>query len=146
MAVDGLASHAYAQEGEGGQVAPVEQENALIWIIHTSGFIGGVLLILSIYFVSTVCRMFMELRPVVAAPPEIVSECQEMLQKRQFKEIYNVVKDDQSFYSRVLSTGIAELPSGLAEARDGMERVGEALTVDMEKKISMLAVLGRWVR
>ena len=65
-----------------------------------------------------------------------------MLQKRQFKEIYNVVKDDQSFYSRVLSTGIAELPSGLSEAREGMERVGEALTAEMEKKISMLAVLG----
>ena len=89
-----------AQEGEPGQgqVAPVEQENALMWIVKTSGLIGGVLLVLSIYFVSTVCRMFVELRPIVVAPPEIVSECQEMLQKRQFKEIYNVVKDDQSFY------------------------------------------------
>ncbi|HEY1786014.1 MAG TPA: hypothetical protein VGG30_10715, partial [Pirellulales bacterium] len=86
LAVDGLSSHAYAQEGEGA-VAPVEQENALMWIIHTSGFIGAVLLVLSIYFVSTACRMFIELRPVVVAPPEIVSECQEMLQKRQFKEI-----------------------------------------------------------
>ena len=142
MAVDGLSSRAYAQEEEAGQVEPVVQENALMWVVKTSGMIGGVLLILSIYFVSTVCRMFIELRPVTVAPPEIVSECQEMLQKRQFKEIYNVVKDDPSFYSRVLSTGIAELPGGLAEAREGMERVGEALTVDMEKKISMLAVLG----
>ncbi len=120
----------------------MEQENALVWIAKTSGFIGAVLLGLSIYFVSTVCRMFIELRPVVVAPPEIVTECQELLEKRQFKEIYNVVKDDSSFFSRVLSTGIAELPNGLAEARESMERVGEALTVDMEKKISMLAVLG----
>ncbi len=42
----------------------------------------------------------------------------------------------------MLATGIAELPNGLAEARESMERIGEALTVDMEKKISMLAVLG----
>ena len=42
----------------------------------------------------------------------------------------------------MLAAGIAELPSGLAEARDAMERVGEAMTVEMEKKISMLAVLG----
>ena len=86
-----------------------------MWIVKTSGMIGGVLLVLSIYFVSTVCRMFVELRPMVVALPEIVTECQEMLQKRQFKEIYNVVKDDPSFFSRVLSTGIAELPGGLAE-------------------------------
>ncbi|HEX4143032.1 MAG TPA: MotA/TolQ/ExbB proton channel family protein [Pirellulales bacterium] len=145
MAVDGLSSQAMAQEGEQqeqGQVAPLEQENALMWIIKTSGAIGAVLLILSIYFVSTVSRMFIELRPSTVAPPEIVTECQEMLAKRQFKEIYTVVKDDPSFYGRVLSTGIAELPGGLAEAREAMERVGEALTVEMEKKISMLAVLG----
>ena len=85
--------------------------------------------------------MFIELRPI-AAPPEIIDEVEDMLQKRQFKEIYAVVKDDQSFFSRLLSTGIAELPNGLAEARDAMERVGESLTVEMEKKISMLAVLG----
>ena len=133
---------ACAWAAEEGQVAPVEQENGFIWIIKTSGVIGGVLLLLSIYFVSTVCRMFLELRQVVAAPPDIVSECQDLLQKRQFKEIYNVVKDDSSFYSKVLATGIAELPNGLAEARESMERTGEALTVEMEKKISMLAVLG----
>jgi biopolymer transport protein ExbB len=134
-----LPAVAFAQEG----AAPAaEPENALWWIIKTSGPIGAVLLLLSIYFVSTTCRMFLELRPSIAAPPEIISECQEMLQKRQFKEIFNVVKDDRSFFSRVLATGIAELPSGLSEARESMERTGEALTVDMEKKISMLAVLG----
>ena len=52
------------------------------------------------------------------------------------------MKDDTSFFGRLLSTGIAELPNGLAEARDAMERVGESVTVEMEKKISMLAVLG----
>ena len=42
----------------------------------------------------------------------------------------------------LLTTGITELPNGLAEAREAMERVGEAITAEMEKKISMLAVLG----
>ncbi len=100
------------------------------------------ILILSIYFVSTVGRLFIEMRPQVASPPEIVDEVEDMLQKRQFKEIYGVVKDDTSYFSRVVSTGIAELPNGLAEAREAMEMVGESLAAEMEKKISMLAVLG----
>ena len=41
-----------------------------------------------------------------------------------------------------MTTGITELPNGLAEAREAMERVGDAITAEMEKKISMLAVLG----
>src|SRR4029077_7099397 len=64
------------------------------------------------------------------------------LQKREFKEIFSIVKDDTSFFGRVLASGIAELPNGLAESGDSRERGGEAVTVEMEKKISMLAVLG----
>jgi len=112
------------------------------WIIESSGAIGAVILILSIYFVSTVCRLFIEMRPQVATPPEVVAQASEMLEKRQFKEIYSLVKEDRSMFSRVVAAGIAELPAGLPDAREAMERVGEAATVDMEKKISMLAVLG----
>ena len=84
----------------------------------------------------------MEMRQKVATPPALVEELMELLGKREFKEIYAVVKEDGSFFGRLLSSGITELPNGLAEARDAMERVGEAVTVEMEKKISMLAVLG----
>jgi biopolymer transport protein ExbB len=133
---------AWAAEEAAEGAAPAEPKSKFWWFIESSGLIGLVILLLSIYFVSTVCRLFIELRPIVAAPPEIVDEVEDMLQKRQFKEVYGVVKDDPSFYSRVLSTGIAELPNGLSEARDAMERVSESLSVEMEKKISMLAVLG----
>ena len=52
------------------------------------------------------------------------------------------MRNRDSLLSRVVAKGIEHLPNGLAEARDAMERIGEAETVRMEKKISMLAVLG----
>ena len=119
-----------------------QPEGTLSWIVSNSGFIGLVILLLSIYFVSTVSRLFWEMRMEMAAPPEIVQQCENLLEQRDFKGIYALVKEDDSFFSRVLTTGITELPNGLAEARDSMERVGDAITGDMEKKISMLAVLG----
>jgi biopolymer transport protein ExbB len=82
------------------------------------------------------------MRLEVAAPPEVVSQCEGLLTQRDFKGIYTLVKEDDSFFSRLLTTGIAELPNGLAEARDSVERVSEAITAEMEKKISMLAVIG----
>jgi biopolymer transport protein ExbB len=114
----------------------------LWWVVKNSGFIGLVILCLSIYFVSVVGRMFWELRLEMAVPPEIVSECENLLEQREFKGIYDLVKADDSFFSRVLTTGIVDLPNGLPEARESMERVGDAVQGDMEKKISMLAVLG----
>jgi biopolymer transport protein ExbB len=131
---------AAAPEGEGTKT--VETENFLFWVIKWSGFIGLVILLLSIYFVSTVGRLFWEMRVEVAAPPELVLQCESLLEQRDFKGVYNLVKEDDSFFSRVLTTGISELPNGLTEARESMERVGDAVTGEMEKKISMLAVLG----
>ena len=120
----------------------IPEENILIWIMRCSGLIGVVILLLSIYFVSTVARLFWEMRIEVAAPPGMLQQCEGFLEQRDFKGIYNLVKEDDTFFGRVVATGIAELPNGLAEARDSMERTGDAVTSEMEKKISMLAVLG----
>ena len=136
---------AAAEAVEGAAVvekAKAQGENFLVWIIRVSGIVGLVLLLLSIYFVSTVGRLFYDVRMETAAPPEIVLQCENLLEQRDFKGIYNLVKEDDSFFGRLLTTGITELPNGLAEAREAMERVGESITAEMEKKISMLAVLG----
>jgi biopolymer transport protein ExbB len=124
------------------EAKPPERKSVLEWLIVTSGWIGAVLLVLSIYFVAKVVHMFTELRPEVAAPPEILQQCENLLKTKDFMGVYKLVKGDDSFFSSVLTAGLAELPQGLVEARDAMERVGETLVVEMEKKISMLAVIG----
>jgi biopolymer transport protein ExbB len=136
-----FATMAFAQEGsdkEAGQ----QKESVFAWFIECSGLIGLIILICSIYFIALVARMFVELRMQTAMPPEVIAQCEAMLEQRDFKGIFNVVKEDDSFFSRVLVTGITELPNGLSEAREAMERIGEMLRTDMEKKISPMAVLG----
>jgi biopolymer transport protein ExbB len=128
--------------GAGGGGGETKSKSFFLWIVETSGLIGAFIFILSIYFVATVSRMFWELRIPMAIPPDLVGQVDEQLQSRDFKNIFALVKEDDSFLARALSTGISELPNGLAEARDSMERVGEAITAEMEKKISILAVLG----
>jgi biopolymer transport protein ExbB len=124
------------------EAKPAESKSILWWLVETSGTIGAVLLVLSIYFVAKVVHMFSELRLEVAAPTEILQQCETLLKTKDFMGVYKLVKGDDSFFSTVLTAGLAELPQGLAEARDAMERVGETLVVEMEKKISMLAVIG----
>jgi biopolymer transport protein ExbB len=134
---------AAAPAGQPGEPPKKELQSFFSWFIQACGIIGlGVLLPLSIYFVATVSRLFMEMRPVIAMPPEIIANCEALLEQRDFKSIFGVVKEDNSFFSTALSTGIGELPNGLAEAREAMEKVGESVTAEMDKKISMLAVLG----
>jgi biopolymer transport protein ExbB len=130
-----------APDAGGGKEAP-KRESYFMWFIKAAGPIGFFIILLSIYFVATVSRLFTEMRPVIAMPPEIIANCEALLEQRDFKSIFGVVKEDSSFFSTALSTGIGELPNGLAEAREAMEKVGESVTAEMDKKISMLAVLG----
>ena len=132
---------AWAQEAAKEEHAEAPQ-NFLVWVALTSGIIGVVILCLSIWFVAQVCRLFYELRPMVVVPPDVIAQVEDLINNRDFKAVFEVVKNDDSFFSRALSTGISELPNGLAEARDVMDRTGDSMTVEMEKKISMLAVMG----
>lgn len=141
-AQDEAPKPAAAAAADDSQTQPRATKSWFSWIVESSGWIGLGILFLSIYFVSTVARMFFELRMSMAMPMEILGRCEELLQQRDFKGVFDIVKADDSFFSRLLTTGISELPNGLVEARESMERVGDSMTVEMEKKISMLAVLG----
>lgn len=136
------AEPAAAAAAEGAPDASKPRKSYFRFLIESSGIIGLFILILSVYFVATISRLFWEFRMPVAVPPEIVGRAQDLLGQRDFKGVFAVVKDDDAIFSRLLSTGITELPNGLAEARDAMERVGESIRVEMEKRISVLAVLG----
>src|SRR5262245_5845406 len=133
---------AVVQDAGQDQVQPTDEKSTIMWFITTSGVIGAGILLLSIYFIATVGKLFVELRHEVAMPPQVLQQCEDLLQKKEFMGIYNLLKTDKSFFSRVLFAGISELPNGMSEAREAMSGVTEAVTVGMEKKISILAVLG----
>ena len=113
-----------------------------MWVIHTSGWIGAFLLAISIYFIATVMQLFLELRAPLVAPPELMDECEALLAKRDFNGVYKVAKESPSELGQLIATGLAGLSTGLSDAREAIDRQGEVITVEMEKRISMLAVIG----
>lgn len=126
-----------AAEGEEG-----EKQSTLWWIMETSGWIGAVLLIISIYFVALVVQLFLELREQVICPPELMEQAEQLLQKRDYNGVYKLAKENTSELGQLIASGMAALSGGLTDARESIDRLGETITVEMEKRISMLAVIG----
>ena len=52
------------------EAAPAPSKSVLVWLIETSGWIGAVLLVLSIYFVAKIVHLYYDMRMEVAAPPK----------------------------------------------------------------------------
>lgn len=131
---------AFGQEGGGeGEKKP---QNALYWLIITSGWIGAIILAISVYFFSVVVQQFLELRAINVAPPDLVSECERLVNEGNIKDLFTVVEADDSFLGKTLHAGLLELDYGVDEAREKLERTAEAETVNMEKKITILATIG----
>src|SRR5262249_21112224 len=111
-----------ADEGGEGAAGGGESSTLLWWIIKTSGFIGVVIFVLSFYFVAVVIQQFLELRQSVAAPPEIIEECERLIGQRNIQQLYDTLRGDDSYFSRSLSAGIVELQHGVDEAREKLDR------------------------
>ena len=122
--------------------APVEKEMMLTWLIKTSGMIGAIILVISIFFVHRVVTLFLEFRPEIVAPPDLLEQIEGMLAKRDYNGVYQASKKSESALGQLLISGMTAMSSGLGEAREAMDRTGEAIMVHMEKRISLLAVIG----
>lgn len=139
---DGNAPASTKQAAEGGEHPPAQRMSTLAWLIHTSGWIGFVLFVMSIYLVAKITQLFMRLRPQNIMPEDLLEEWGEMLNKRDYQGIYRTAKESDSELGMLVANGITSLNGGLAEARDSIDRHGELVAVEMEKQISMLAVIG----
>jgi biopolymer transport protein ExbB len=135
-----------AADGSGGAASNSSERSSspsyLSWIVHTSGWIGGVLFVMSIYFVALVIQLFLELREEVVTPRVQIREWENLLAQKDYQGIYRSAKDQDNELAQLVAAGMPALQTGLSEAREAMDRLAEAITVQMEKRISMLAVMG----
>ncbi|MFO0881462.1 MAG: MotA/TolQ/ExbB proton channel family protein [Gemmataceae bacterium] len=152
--VDGLASRAAAQEpGEEAKeekvAAPTTAKEArgfgeiLRHILKSVGWLFGILLLaISITLVTLVVLLVMELRMDAAVPPAFVEEFTETVNKRQFKEAYELAKEDSSFVARVLTAGMSRLQYGIEDAREASFSMLESVKAGKEQLIVYLATIG----
>jgi biopolymer transport protein ExbB len=122
--------------------APKPEDSMLMWLIKTSGWIGVIILALSIYFVTVVVQTFLDLWSEEESTKLVLESCDGLLKSRDFAGMYKLVKEEDSFVGKTLTAGLTELQYSLDDAREAVDRVADAQTMRLEKKISMLAVIG----
>jgi len=140
------AQDAAGEEGEkpekaGAPAAP--KRNIFMHILKSVGPVFGItLLIVSIALVTLVVLLSMELRMGSAIPPSFVEEFTETVNKRRFKEAYELAKEDTSFVARVLTSGMSRLQYGIEDAREASFSMLESVKAGKEQLIVYLATIG----
>ena len=141
----------YAQ-AEGGE-APAPAEGAapaasgrpnLFWhIVKSAGIIfGPLLLLISIGLVALIVLLAMDLRMGVAIPPGFVEEFTDTVNKRKFKEAFDLARNDNSYVARVLTADMGRLQYGIEDAREAAYNMLETIKASKEQLIAYLATVG----
>jgi biopolymer transport protein ExbB len=132
-----------APQGEGQPAEAKAARNLLTHIIVSAGwFFGPVMFGMSIVVVTLVVLAAMDLRMSNAIPPAFVDEFTELVNKRQFKQAFEVCKNDNSYLARVLTAGMARLQYGVDDSREAALNQSEAVRAGKEQMINYLAVMG----
>jgi len=152
--IDPLTPRAVAQEeggeGEGEKAAPPGVDKSghsvgkiLVHILKSVGiFFGAILLIISITLVTFIVLLVLELRADASVPPAFVEEFTDTVNKKQFKQAFELAKEDPSFVARVLTAGMSRLQYGIEDAREASFNMLESVKAGKEQLIVYLATIG----
>ncbi|HJZ53373.1 MAG TPA: MotA/TolQ/ExbB proton channel family protein [Gemmataceae bacterium] len=138
LPIAGLAAfYVLATPGQAGAA-----ENIVIHMIESVGWVFGPLLLsISVILIALVVLLALDLRMVAAIPPGFVDEFTDTVNKRKFKEAFDMARNDPSFLGRVLTAGMSRLQYGLEDAREAAMNTLEAIKSDKEQKNNYTAVI-----
>jgi biopolymer transport protein ExbB len=103
---------------------------------------GLILLATSIALVALIVLLAMDLRMGAAIPAGFVEDFTDTVNKRRFKEAYEMAKEDGSFLGRVMTTGMSRLQYGIEDAREAAFNMVDSVRAGKEHLVTYLATIG----
>lgn len=141
VAVLAVPAWVLAQEAGGEAPTTAPRDNIFLHIIKSVGFFWIVLLPTSLWLIAMVVLLTLDLRMSSAIPAGFVDEFTDTVNKRKFKEAYDMARNDPSFLGRVMTAGMARLQYGIEDARDAAINTLESIKSDKEQKNNYTAVI-----
>jgi biopolymer transport protein ExbB len=128
---------AAADEGGGGG------ESALMYYAKALGLVfGPAFLLLSFFFVSILVMCLLQIRRAVVMPEALRSEFEARLDAKEYQQAYELVKEDDSYFGKVMAAGMAKIQSGYPIAVEAMRDAGAEQAMALEHKISYVSLVG----
>lgn len=133
---------ASAQDGDTSAAPTKSSPNKLVHMIESLGWVfGPILLSVSVALVALIVLLTLDLRMPSAIPAGFVDEFTDTVNKRKFKEAFDMARNDPSFLGRVLTSGMGRLQYGLEDAREAAMNTLEAIKSDKDQKNNYTAVI-----
>jgi biopolymer transport protein ExbB len=140
-----------AAQEEGGNEAPAKKievhdisfVDKVGHFLYSVGPLFGLMFVLmSIFMLALFIIQLIDLRLSEAVPPAFVEEFTELVNKRKFKEAYELCRGESSYIARILTAGMGRLQYGIEDAREAMLAMSDVVKSSKDAWISYFGMLG----
>jgi biopolymer transport protein ExbB len=136
-------ARAQDEEKKAEEPATPKSTNPVVHFFVSIGIMFGLIFAaISVGMVALIILLVLDLRLGEAVPTAFVDDFTNMVNKRQFKQAYDLCKSDSSFLARVLTAGMGRLQYGIEDAREAMMGMIETVKSSKDSWISYLATIG----
>ena len=137
-----FANIASADDAPAGGGEQAQGGNLVLFMLKSLGWVfGPLLLAISVAMLALIVLLALDLRMSSAIPPGFVDEFTDTVNKRKFKEAFDMARNDPSFLGQVLTAGMSRLQYGLEDAREAAMNTLESIKSDKEQKNNYNAVI-----
>jgi biopolymer transport protein ExbB len=91
--------------------------------------------------VAVTMMVLLQVRRDNLIPASFIEAFEQKFNAKDYQGAYETARTDDSFIARVMAAGLARLNRGYPEAIEGMQEVGEEESMEMEHKLSYLALV-----
>lgn len=126
-----------------GESIAFAETNRIVHIARSAGWVfGPILLLVSVGLTALCVLLALDLRLPIAIPTGFVDEFTETVNKRRFKEAFDMARNDTSYLARVLTAGMSRLQYGLEDAREAAANMLEGIRSEKDQKNAYTGVIG----
>jgi biopolymer transport protein ExbB len=128
--------------GTGAGTAPSQGAGSDMLGFLFGSVIGYILLLIYFIFVALIVWLILDLRSGGILPLDFLEAFEDAMNKRKYKEAFDLAKQDHSVIAKVMTAGMTRLQHGLDEARNAAEAMIESLKARKDHVLAFIAIIG----
>jgi len=133
------AAPALAQDA--APAAPEDNSMSIGALIVQSGFIGWMIIALSIVTLAVVIEAYVTLSRDKLAPPALIDEIQSLFDEGQYQEAMELCENEPTFFTRVVAAGISKIGHSFDVIQTSIQEMGDEEAIRLHQKIGWISVL-----
>lgn len=119
-----------------------EGGSSLIDILRHAEWTGIIILLMSIASVTIIAEHFLTIRRSTIVPAVEVENARQMIEKREFKEVIEYVRDRKSMFADVLTSSLRHGRHGFEAMHEAAEERSGAWTSRLFRRVEYLHIIG----